>query len=176
MGKIIEENFEEIYNSTYSQVLKYIIINCYNFNDVNDIIQDTYIEFLKKNKKKELIIDNIENYLCVIAKNIIKRYYCNKKKIREISDYDSSKIDIKDDFDLEDKFITKENIKEIWEYIVKKDIVIAKIFYLYFVNGLKITEISNELNLSESNVKHKLYRTINELRNNLGKDVIKDEE
>lgn len=44
-------------------------------------------------------------------------------------------------------------------------------FYLYFVLDLKISDISKELDISESNVKHKLYRTIKELKTKLGKEV-----
>ena len=47
------ENFEKIYNETYSQILKFIICKCKNLDDVNELIQDTYVELYKtiKNKK-----------------------------------------------------------------------------------------------------------------------------
>ena len=32
------DKFNEIYNRTYSNTLKYIIIKCHNINDVNDIV------------------------------------------------------------------------------------------------------------------------------------------
>lgn len=169
MKKIQEKDFKEIYETTYSQILKFIVINCYDFNDVNDIIQDTYIEFLNK-IKKGLEVDSIQAYLSGIAKNIIKRHYFNKKKLTLIAN-DDIDIEIKDDIDLEADFISQENIKEIWEYITKKDILTAKVFYLYFVSDLKILDIAKELKISESNVKHKLYRTIKELKNNFGKEV-----
>lgn len=50
-NKILQKNFEEIYNSTYKNTLKYIIVHCNNMDDVNDIIQDTYTEFYKKLQK-----------------------------------------------------------------------------------------------------------------------------
>ena len=76
---------------------------------------------------------------------------------------------------MEEEFITKENVKEIWEYVNKKDVLIAKIFYLYYVCDLKIYEIAEELNLTESTVKHKLYRTLDELKSKYRKDVKGDE-
>lgn len=169
MEKIQEKDFKEIYEKTYSQVLKFVVINCYNFNDVNDIIQDTYIEFLNK-IKKGLEIEKIESYLCGISKNIIKRYYFNKRRLVLVQDTDID-MEIKDNIDLETDFITQENAKEIWNYVSKKDVTIAKVFYLYFVLDLKISDISKELDISESNVKHKLYRTIKELKSKLGKEV-----
>lgn len=34
------ERFNRIYDNTYSDILKYIIIKCHNINDSNDIIQE----------------------------------------------------------------------------------------------------------------------------------------
>ena len=62
------KEFEEIYKQTYKQTLKYIICKCNNLEDVNDIIQDTYVELYKKLKKeKEVVIDNINEYIIVIS-------------------------------------------------------------------------------------------------------------
>ncbi len=171
MEEKTEENFKEIYENTYQMLLKFVVINCYNFDDVNDIIQDTYVVFLNKIKKGIKIQDK-NSYLCGIAKNIIKRFYFGKK-LKVISNDEN--IEIKDDINLEEEFITKENVKEIWEYVNKKDVLIAKIFYLYYVCDLKILEIAEELNLTESTVKHKLYRTLDELKNKYRKDVKNDE-
>lgn len=162
------ENFETIYRKTYNRTLKFIIIKCSNMDDINDILQDTYIELLNKLKKnKKLKIDNLYSYILGIANNILKRYYHKKSNnvIQYSFDNEDSKnnLEIKDESDFEQDFITKENVKEVWEYIKNKDLEIAKIFYLYFSFGLKISEISNELNLKESNVKNKIYRTLNEL-------------
>lgn len=171
MEKETEEEFKKIYENTYQMLLKFVVINCYNFDDVNDIVQDTYVEALNK-IKKGIKIQNINSYLCGIAKNIIKRFYFGKK-LKIVSNEED--IEIKDDINLEEEFITKENVKEIWEYVNKKDVLIAKIFYLYYVCDLKIYEIAEELNLTESTVKHKLYRTLDELKNKYRKDVKSNE-
>ena len=50
--------FDKLYYDTYPEVLKYIVINCSNIEDVKDIIQNVYLEVLKKlnnNMKKYLI-------------------------------------------------------------------------------------------------------------------------
>ena len=39
--------FNKIYDETYSDILKYIIIKCHDINDANDIIQEVYLEFWK---------------------------------------------------------------------------------------------------------------------------------
>lgn len=178
ISKITREDFEKIYQETYEVVLKFAIVKCRNFDNVNDIIQDTYLELLKKLKKnRTLEIENLNNYLCGIENNIIKRYYSKKKKTNNVvSIYDSNNDgldrEIKDDFDIELDFINKNNVEKVWNYLKQKDLITTKIFYLHFALGLKITEISKELEVGESNIKNKIYRTIKELKNYLGKDVI----
>lgn len=76
-----ENNFEQIYNETYSDLLRYIVINCSNFEDVNDILQDTYIQLFKIIQNKS--INEIRPFIFGIAKNKIKKYQCNFYKIRK---------------------------------------------------------------------------------------------
>ena len=174
--QIKQKDFEKIYQETYYKTLKFIVIRCNNIDDVNDIIQDTYIELLRKIKKNvSLDIDNIDKYIFGIANNVIKRHYYKKKKENIVYYYDDendNSLEIKDSFDLEQKIITKENVKEVWDYIKNKDLTTTKIFYLYFVLGLKISEVSNELNISESTSKNKIYRTLKEIKKYLGRDVM----
>lgn len=167
--KVQIDKFEKIYNDTYNRTLKYIVVKCNNIEDVNDIMQDTYLELLNKIKRNKLEkVENIENYILGIASNIIKRHYTKKKKENIIS-YDdeenSVELLISDDFDLEENIITKENVDKIWNYIKGKELIIIKIFYLYYGLGLKISEIAQELEIGESNIKNKIYRTLKELKN-----------
>ena len=165
---INEETFREIYEKTYNKTLRFIIIKSKNLDDINDILQDTYLEFLKIIKKNPNIdIENIDNFIIGIANNIIKRHHYKQSRSKEkviTNEYENLE-NIPDVFSLEDNFLTKENVKEIWSFVKKKDVEIAKIFYLYFSEGLKISEIAKELKISESNVKNKIYRTLKELKN-----------
>lgn len=174
--QIRKEEFEKIYQETYQSTLKFIIIKCNNIDEVNDIIQDTYMELLKIIEKKKILkIDNLNSYIIGIANNIIRRHYHLKKKENIISYYaensNENEVEMKDSFDLEQDIITKENVEEVWKYIKNKDLLTIKIFYLYFAMGLRILEIAKELELTESNVKNKIYRTLKELKKYLGKEV-----
>ncbi len=166
------KNFEQIYNKTYKNVLKYIISHCNKLDDVNDIIQDTYTEFYKKLKKnKNFILENEQSFIIGISKNVLKRYYRFKyQDIKNIVDIENEKIEIESNVDIELQFITKENVNKVWEMIKRKDIRIVKIFYLHYGLDIKIIDIAKELNLSESAVKNYIYRTIKELKNNLEKE------
>ena len=170
---MVTQDFEKIYKDTYDYLLKFIVIKCYNFNDVNDIIQDTYIEFYRIMKKNNKKIDNINTFLCGIAVNIIKRYYYNKNKLillKKIED-ENDVIDlIPDNLNIEEDLINKDNVQKIWNYIETKDIITIKIFYLYYRFDEKILNIAKELELNESTVKNKIYRTIKEIKDKFGKE------
>ena len=81
--KILKE-FEIIYKNTYNKILKYVICKCSNLDDVNDIIQETYIEFYKKLKENKKIQDK-QAFIIGIAKNKIMKYINQKGKIKTIS-------------------------------------------------------------------------------------------
>lgn len=78
------KNFEKIYNKTYNNTLKYIICKCSNFNDVDDIIQETYLELYKVIKEKRKIL-NYQSYVITIAKNKVIKYFEMNNKINTIS-------------------------------------------------------------------------------------------
>ena len=95
-----------------------------------------------------------------------------KNKNYEISINENDNIEIIDEVNLEDNFITQENAKDVWNYIKNKDIITAKIFYLYYILGYKLEEIAIEMNLNLSNVKTRIYRTLKEIKKLYGEEMI----
>lgn len=165
--KLYLENFEDIYNDTYERVLRYIICNCYNIQDVNDIVQETYLELYKLLQKKKMIeLDNHYNYIIGIAKKRIQKHYGKTSKNISL-DNENYYAELPADIDVELDIINKLNAEKVWKFIKQKDILVVKVFYLYYYSELKILEIANELSLTESNVKNILYRTIKDIKKNV---------
>ena len=165
------KKFNNIYDSTYSDILKYVIIKCHNINDANDIIQDTYLEFWKILNKKDIEEVNIKSYLIGIAINKIKKHYTLIDRIRTISIFNDKEISIKSNINIEDLIIKNNDWDLIWKYIKnKKNQDIPKVFYLYYKLELSIKEMSKELEVSESYVKNLIYRTLKELSTTFGKE------
>lgn len=169
------EQFNKIYDKTYNKVLRFIVCKCSNMEDVNDIIQEVYLDFynaLIKGKN----IDDFEKYIIGIAKNKVKKYYSFLYRIKTISIFSKNydEVDIIDtiisNVDIEKIVCNDIDIEFIWEYLKTKKIIIQKIFYLYYELDLKIKDISKELDVSESYTKNCLYRTLKELQELLGKD------
>lgn len=170
--------FNSIYDKTYSDVLRYIIVKCQNVNDANDILQETYLEFWRLLNKKELSESNIKSYIIGIAINKIKKHYTLIDKLKTISlfqknDKDIELIDIvEDNFNIEDLIIKNDDWDMVWKYIKNmKNQNIPKVFYLHYKLELSITEISEILKVSDSYVKNLIYRTLKELLATFGKDV-----
>lgn len=153
------DEFSKIYDETYNDVLRYVVCKCSNISDVEDIIQNIYLDVYKK-------LPNIsKSYIMGISKNEVNDYYRYnyKRKILEMFSKEEIEVDYKSDVDIESATIMKYDVDLVWKYLKKKKAVISKVFCLYFKLGLTIKEISLELGISESNVKHYLYRTIREL-------------
>lgn len=170
------KKFNRIYDKTYSDILKYVIIHCHNINDVNDIVQDVYVEFWKILNKKEIDEENIKSFLIGISINKIKKYYTLMQRIKALSLFEKNDNDVeiidtlKDNLDIEALIIKNDDWNRIWEYIKKKkNPDISKIFYLHYKMELSIKDISKELSVNESYIKNLIYRTLKELYSLFGK-------
>ncbi len=170
------KTFEKLYYESYNEVLKYVICNCSNIEDTKDIVQNVYLEVIKKIKNSKQI-KITKQYIIGIAKNKVKDYYRLRYKNKILSLFSKKdEIDLVDqissDCDLQDNFIKKTDLKLVWEYLKNKKSIISKIFYLYYSENYEIKEIASILNISESNVKNNLYRTMKELKTllNIGGD------
>ncbi len=77
------EYFDEFYNLTKNKVfyMAYSILQDYHLSE--DILQDTYIKFLK-HKKKVKVDGNILSYLLEISKNLSLNYVKKHKKVVNI--------------------------------------------------------------------------------------------
>ena len=169
--------FNKIYDNTYNDVLKYIIVKCHNVSDANDIIQDTYLEFWKLLNEKEIVDKNIKSFLISIASNKIKKHYSLVKRLKTISIFSKNNNNIelmdilKDNLNIEELIIKQKDWTTIWTYLKKKkNQDIPKIFILYYKYEMTIKEISKQLEKSESYIKNNIYRTLKELKDIFGKE------
>ncbi|NMA50543.1 MAG: sigma-70 family RNA polymerase sigma factor [Mollicutes bacterium] len=156
----IKKEFNKIYQDTFDDITKYVVCRCSNIDDAKDIVQNTYlgvINALKKDKK----ID--KSYIYKIAKNKISDYYRFRYKIRIESIYNDEDEEKVSSPSFEESLFKKYDVNRTWKLLKKKNPVVGKIFYLYYYCEYSIKKISKELNLTESNVKNHIYRTLKEL-------------
>ncbi len=162
--------FNDIYNKTYNSIFRYILSKCHNLSDIDDIIQDIYTDFYFILEKKAHKIENYEAYLMKITKNKIYKYYIYENKIKDtINDYEML-LTIPDNFKIEQATFEKFTTEDIWNETKNLNIITQKILILYFKEEYKINEIAQFLEINESTVKTKLYRGINDLKDNLRRE------
>lgn len=171
-----EKSFNEIYDNTSKTVLAYITAKCCNINDINDIFQETYTElFIVLNDKGPDYIKNHSGFMLKTAKQKIYKYYSAKERLKmQISavqvDKNEKEYDLTDlfekEFSTEENYFVKEQIEEIAKFLSEKDLITRKVFYLFYLQDLKISEISELIGISQSAVKNRLYRTLNSIKEN----------
>lgn len=162
--------FDELYEKTHQKVLAFIIAKCGNTEDISDIFQETYMEVVRVIKKRgPVYIKKPEAFVMQVAKRKIYRHYHFLERLREVEnnfDFTEDVIEYVEfqEISFEEKMMNQFTIKAAFDYLVKKDVLTKKIFYLYYYMGKPIKEIADLLSVKESNVKNRLYRTLKELR------------
>lgn len=132
--------FNEIYDKTYLDLLKYVVIKCHNINDTNDIMQEIYLEFWKILSKKEVSDINIKSYLIGIANNKIKKHYTFLQKVKIISLFETNDKDqelietLEDGMNINEIIIQADNWDTIWKYIKSKKIKIFQRYFIYTIS------------------------------------------
>ena len=176
-GADITSRFNEIYDSTNKFILAFITAKCGNVSDAGDIFQDTYMELYKRLDKKgaDYVMDG-KAFVFKIAKQKIARNYSLIQRLRmfvpvgiasEDNDYETVELSDMDvnSFLMEDYAVDQIMLDKIRQLIKQKSPDTEKIFCFFYDMGLTIPEIAQAMSLSKSNVKNRIYRTINELKN-----------
>jgi RNA polymerase sigma-70 factor (ECF subfamily) len=173
----ITSRFNEIYDSTYKVVLSFITARCRHTADISDIAQETYMELYKLLCKRG--VDYVQNEYAItlkIAKHKLYRHYTLMERLRLFvpltsTNEDGDEISIADleaeACSTEDLVVNQILIDNARQFLRQKPEDVKKIFNLFYDIGLSIPEIAQTLSMSQSNVKHKLYRTLKELRTQL---------
>lgn len=165
LEKIIDE---------YSGYVYKIIKNMANLSDedTEEIVSDTFF-ILWKNKEKLDEEKLLSSYIAGVARNLVRE----KRRLihinADISDYeniiqDCAKIDMICE-QREKISIIEKTVKNM-----KNDDIF--IFNLYYYSAMKISEIANILNVSEFNVKSRLYRIRKKIKKELSKGGYSDGE
>ena len=169
-NKEVNEHFEQIYEETNRSVTLFLISKCKNFADVNDILQEVYMEYYKVLIRKGLdYIKEDEKFLISLCRKKIATYYSfwdripHKLYLDEKEDYEREEL-LSDAFDadmedVDDEFLRKEMIEDVKALLKKQSDDVQKIFYLYYTMELKIPEIAKLLHTKVHSVKNKLFRT-----------------
>lgn len=170
-------SFNDIYNETYDNTIKYVTCKCDNISNIADIMQNIYLQLYEVLKGGKYEIKEIEPFLIKLARNELYKHYSLKDKFKFIfNKEDNIKLsDIIDNvpdekINIEEELINKCRLNDIFAEIKKTDLLTQKIITLYYLQDIKIIDIAQMLQINESSVKSKLYRGLEKIRNNLGEE------
>lgn len=143
--KIVKE-----YSMCLNSIINNKVGNKLSFEDKEEILTDAFF-VLWKNKDK--VTSSIKSYLIGVVNNLIKEKCVKKKITYNINDFEKS-VEFSNVcvFEQSDKF---EIIEEIISKLREEDKKIIKLFYY---EDMSIKSIAKKLNISEGNVKIRLFR------------------
>ena len=160
LEKVIDD-----YNGYVYKIIRNMVSNNISEEDIEEIVTDTFLIVWKNNEK----LDDeklMSSYIAGIVRNLVKEKLRVININGDISEYenilqDSKKIDMICE-EREKISIVENTLNEM-----KEDD--KRIFNLFYYSNMKINEIAQKLNLTEFNVKSKLFR----IRKKMKKELIK---
>jgi len=160
---IVKDNLDmDMVVDDYYNYISTIIKNSYNFKaeDEDEMISDVFL-IVWKNREKLRPKEKFSPYIAGITKKVIYRKHKEINSSMEISQYEENMID---DFNIDRIMEQREinncianNLKEIGE-------IEYLIFTKFYYEGKKVRQIAKEINMSVVNVKTKLHRTRNKIK------------
>ena len=160
-----ELDLEKIINE-YSSYIATIINNMardnLNNEDKEEIISEVFF-ILWKNMNKLNINKYLSSYIAGITRNVVKEYLKRLKINYDISDYENSLYK----FDNIELLNDNEEITKIELILNKMKEIDRKIFLEFYYSSKSIKDIAKENQITEFNVKQRLYR----IRNKIKKEV-----
>lgn len=139
-------------------VINNMACNYLSFEDKEEVLTDTFF-VLWKNQDKD--ITYLEAYLAGIARNLIKEKFKKNNITYNIDDYENL-IDYYNNVELFSEKREKINKLKISYKELKEDEF--QMISMFYYSSKSVKDIAKELNISESNVKTKLFRIRKKLK------------
>ena len=166
LEKVIDEYSGYVYSIIRNMASEYL-----SEEDIEEIVSDTFF-ILWKNTDKLDDERVLSSYIAGIIKNLVKEKRRVIKINFDISEYENIMQDnVKVDMICEQR--EKVNVLEKTVKQLKEDDIL--IFNLYYYSSMKISEISNVLNISDFNVKMRLHRIRKKIKKEFSKGGYSDD-
>lgn len=151
-----EQAFDTFVHKYYNEILKYCSCHCYDTGYAEDLTQETFINFFAKLSDYHFQ-GKTKNYLYTIAGNLCKNHYKKKKDI--LMDNESLlTYGVSNDMEqVLDKMFIGNAISSLPKEL--KEIVV-----LYYLDGFKIAEIAEKLQINISLAKYRLRTARKQLK------------
>ncbi len=142
-----EEDFESFYKRTSQMVRQYLLARVNDAHEVEDLVQETYAEALEK-WEELLKHPNPCGWLLLTAKHNMRGYFRRVCRSPE-------KL-IEDSIVYEDPAYEMVVMEDLLHSLYRTDA--EKLARAYFLGGATITELAEDLHMSNKSISNKLYR------------------
>ena len=153
--KLIEQYQKHVFAAAFSV--------CQNIADADDVVQDTFLKYHYSKKEFESQ-EHIKAWLLRVAINKAKDHLRSFWKRNTIS---IEELIIASPDTEELTFAQKDEGKRILENVMKLPTKYRIVIHLFYYDDLSVAEIAKILGISESNVKTRLSRARNMLKNDI---------
>lgn len=133
--------------------------------DIEEIKLDVFIAIWKNQKKLDKEKE-ISPYISAITRNLILKKYRDIKKGKNKIENDIN-LELEDTINLESISINNDKLNILYDILKTMKRENQDIFFLYYYNGLKLSEISKKLGFSIPKIKAKLFKTRRRLKKGL---------
>ena len=168
MIKRLKRDDEGALKQIYEQYFSYVSAIVYSRigikmqrEDIEEVISDVFFALWENRKKLSAEQGTIKAYLGVIARN---RSINKLRKFHFSEEIMEAEI-FSEEMGVEEAFIQKEALQEIYNLVMKMKSPDKEIFMNYYAKELSIKEISTMFRLNENTVKTKLRRARKKVQN-----------
>ena len=153
-------NIESIWIKVYGKLFGFISKHAIDKDDVNDIIQDTFLK-VKTNIDSLRNPAKVESWIFQIARNTINDHFREKKKFFEAEE-NIKEVSIEPNAFAEEDIKIKIQTQGFSEYagfiVSELPEKYRKAVYMADIEGLSMKEVAEELNISVSGAKSRVQR------------------
>ena len=161
MGRKNNINLDEIVDE-FTPYVKKVIDNMagknLSYEDKEEILTDTFFILWKNRNSK---INYLDSYIAGIAKNLVKEKFKKCNITYNIEDYENN-IKFFDELEMFSEEREKLNNLEIGYKALSE--IELKLISMFYYSAKTVKEIAKELEMSETNVKTKLFRIRRKLK------------
>jgi len=152
MREPVQNLIEQYRNNLYSIAFHI----CQNPEDAEDVVQDTFIKYYTSNKQFESV-EHIKAWLIRVA--------INKAKNSTFTFWKRNKTSLEDY--METLSFEDDDAHEIFEVVMNLPEKLRVVTHLFYYESYSVKEIAKILHISESNVKVRLLRARNVLKDKI---------
>ncbi len=158
-----ELGLRQMFDMYYSPLCVFALNYIDSFDQVEDLVQDVFINFWEK-KRIEQLQGSLKSYLFTAVKNNALAYIRKNKKFRIEKLDDEFDVLMEDSFDKEDLELQKQKLYKELTILSKQS---RLVFEAIIFQNMKYKEVAKELGVSLNTVKTHFSRALKQLRSSL---------